>query len=570
MAERGLHGTRHGLLRGATLALLLLAFALMMANVRAWSPTMDEQNHITRGYALLRTGDPRLSLEHPPLVNALEALPLLLLGDQVTLPLDDPTWAQGAWYQVADLFLWHVNDQPDRMVFLARLPVVALTLTLIALAARWARELWGAPAGLAAAALLTLDPNVLAHGCLATTDLGLTFTAFGAAYAVWRVSRRARPRPRAVLLVGLALGAMLASKTSAPLFWGVLGLLWCADALRGSGRWRRAAQRAGLYLAATAVALVVLWTCYAFDVSPVLPQGPAVPLGTYARGVQAVLTNVQGGRPSYLLGETRLGGWPLYFPITFAVKTPLPTLLLVLWAVPVALRRRRAWPSLFLLLPVALYWAAALASDLNLGYRHLLPTLPFLYVWAAQGVGKWGNRHIGKSAHQHIGKSDHVRRFPLPVSRLIPRLLFLLLALTTLRVAPHVLAYFNVLGGGPTRGWRVVADSNIDWGQDLKRLRAYLATHDLGPIKLSWFGSAYPGAYGIAYEPLPGLPHHFPMWFEPTPFDEQQPEPGVYVISVSNLVELPLEDKHVFTYFRAREPDARIGYSIYIYKVGEP
>jgi len=58
------------------LMLLLLAFGLLMYNAQAQSPTMDEQNHMARGYALLRTGDPRLSLEHPPLINLLEAVPL--------------------------------------------------------------------------------------------------------------------------------------------------------------------------------------------------------------------------------------------------------------------------------------------------------------------------------------------------------------------------------------------------------------------------------------------------------------------------------------------------------------
>jgi hypothetical protein len=114
----------------------------------------------------------------------------------------------------------------------------------------------------------------------------------------------------------------------------------------------------------------------------------------------------------------------------------------------------------------------------------------------------------------------------------------------------------------------VLADSNIDWGQDLKGLRDYLAREAPGEVvRLSWFGSSYPTHYGIVYDPLPGLPHHFDLWFEPPTFDERQPAPGLYVISVSNLVELPLMDKHFFSYFRARDPDARIGYSILIYRV---
>ena len=86
-------------------------------------------------------------------------------------------------------------------------------------------------------------------------------------------------------------------------------------------------------------------------------------------------------------------------------------------------------------------------------------------------------------------------------------------------------------------------------------------------INLSWFGSADPAYYGIDYAPLPGLPRHFDLWWD-VPFDPAQPPPGVYAISASNLWELPLqEEKYVFPWFRAREPDDRVGYSILIYEV---
>jgi hypothetical protein len=86
-------------------------------------------------------------------------------------------------------------------------------------------------------------------------------------------------------------------------------------------------------------------------------------------------------------------------------------------------------------------------------------------------------------------------------------------------------------------------------------------------VKLAWFGSARPAYYGINYQPLPGLPHHFDLWWD-VPFDPSAPEPGTYAISVSNLWELPLqEEKYVFPWFRAHRPDDRVGYSILIYQV---
>ncbi len=209
--------------------------------------------------------------------------------------------------------------------------------------------------------------------------------------------------------------------------------------------------------------------------------------------------------------------------------------------------RKRGHIALFLLLPVAVYWLSALSSELDIGYRHLLPTLPLLYVWAAQRFGRL--------------TGIRWRRLGL--------VLLLWLAAETVWISPHFLSYFNPIAGGPAQGWRVIADSNIDWGQDLKDLSTYLQENPPDvPLYLSWFGSSYPERYGITdYRPLPGLPHYFNMWFEPPTFDEAMPESGLYAISVSNLVEIPLMDKHFFAYFRDREPDVRIGYSINLYDV---
>ena len=88
---------------------VLLYFALAVGSLVGDSPTMDEQNHIARGLAFLRTGDPRLSLEHPPLINSLSALPLLTMPD-LRLPTDHPSWERReGWYEFADLFMWQYN-----------------------------------------------------------------------------------------------------------------------------------------------------------------------------------------------------------------------------------------------------------------------------------------------------------------------------------------------------------------------------------------------------------------------------------------------------------------------------
>ena len=200
-----------------------MAFVLMLTSAVIKSPTMDEGNHIARGAAFLGTGDPRLSLEHPTLVNALSALPGRLLLD-LRLPLDDVWWEGAEWYHFADNFLWHTNENAARIVFLARLPIMGLGLLLIALTFRWASELGGTRAGLLAMTLVALDPNVLAHARLSTTDLGGTFFVLLAAYAVWRYAQKAEQGALPLVASGVALGLAFSAKMSAALFGPFLAL----------------------------------------------------------------------------------------------------------------------------------------------------------------------------------------------------------------------------------------------------------------------------------------------------------------------------------------------------------
>ena len=537
----------------AVIALLLLAFGLALTSAIQKSPTMDEQNHIARGAAYLGTGDPRLSVEHPPVINVLSALPAHLLLD-LRLPLDE-WWEVGEWYHFADSFLWRTNDHPDRIVFLARLPIIGLGVLLASLVFRWANARYGPWAALLAATFLALDPNVLAHGRLSTTDLGAAFFGFLAAFAFWQLSQRITLARLAG--AGLALGLAFASKLSALVFGPLLGLAFLLHGLlHGEDRISRLLQRLGLLAAVTAVAALIVWASYLFSMSPVESVGVRVPALPYLRGLLSVLDIAGGGRPAYLLGQLSNEGWWYYFPVAFVVKTPVPTLLGLLLATGLLLVRPTS-DDLFLCIPPLGFFLVAMTTRLNLGYRHLLPLLPFLAT------------HIGRLA-QLPAVGPHGIRFPrCLVRRSAPAILGGWLAISSLAIYPHFLAYFNAIGGGPDNGWHILVDSNIDWGQDLKGLRRWMEVEGVERVNLAWFGSAPPEAYGIDHQILPGVPHGFNLWREP-PFDRHQPEPGIYAISVTNLVGAVLPDPDLYAWFRQRVPDQRIGHSIFIYRVSAP
>jgi hypothetical protein len=229
----------------------------------------------------------------------------------------------------------------------------------------------------------------------------------------------------------------------------------------------------------------------------------------------------------------------------------------------VTLRQTRR-NALFLLVPMAAYFVVSMFSALNLGYRHLLPLLPFMYLLiggvASKPVREWVWHYFVSPSEGQKGVSS------APVISVL--MLLLSLVLIDLWIHPHYLSYFNLAAGGPANGNRIAIDSNIDWGQDLLRLQRWIEDHEADRIKLGWFGTADPDYYGLNYDPLPGFPRpaFISQWTDP-PFDPIAPEPGIYAISASSLWELPLAEKNVYPWFREREPDDRIGYSILIFEV---
>ena len=549
---------------------ILLFWWLALNSMVGDSPTVDEQNHLARGVAFLHTGDPRLSLEHPPLVNVLSALPLLTLPD-VRLPLDDASWERQPpdvyWYHFAELFLWQYNDDVTRMVFLARLPILFLTLGLALTAYHLARLLWGRPSPLLAFLFLLFDPNVLAHGRYTTTDIGGTAFLFLAALLLWRMWQADGWNWRRWLWAGLGLGLAFGSKLSTlvfvPIFAVMAVLPLYGDLTAATRRARRkdGGRRLLQFLTAGLLSILVVWAIFGFEWGPFAFRGDGLaglnrwpgPMPTFWAGLEQVLFISRGGRPAFLLGRFSNEGFVGYFPVAFLVKTPVLLLLLLPVTAVILLKSKSTRPkALFLTLPPLFYFLFSMQSALNIGYRHLLPMLPFLYVLVS-GLA-----------------SGRVSRFTFHISRFTVYVLFASLLIADFAIHPHYLSYFNLLAGGPENGRNILIDSNIDWGQDLLRLKAWMDENGVESVKLGWFGTAVPDYYGIHYDPIPGAPLYpfYSLWGSP-PFDPAAPEPGVYAISVTSLWELPLPDdqKYVYPWFRSREPDDRVGYSILIYEV---
>lgn len=557
----------------AVLGLLLCLFGLLVFSVEIKSPTADEQNHVARGLAYLKTGDLRLSQEHPPGVNAWLAWPLLF-DPNVSLPLDSPSWENAEWYGFADEFLWWENDRPQAIVFSARVPIVWLTVILAALVYRWARALGGGWAGLVALAVVAFDPNILAHGRLATNDLGVTCLSVVAMWALWRAVRAQRAPGVSTwghwAAAGVAFGAAQLSKFSAlilgPVVLVVVGLAAAQAWVRcGSFTWRSVGRWVLALLLLFAMGGAVIWAGYSFTWGPIdVLGGVSGPAPAYWDGIAAILRRTGGGSPAFLMGQYSETGWWYYFPVAFAIKTPLPTLILLLLALVLAFRP--AVPGglplclTCLLLPPLAFWVMAIAGSFNVGYRHILPTLPFLYVLVGWQVGTWVEP-------RHARPADDSRRSVAGASALlIPVVLLGWLVASTAFAFPHYLAFFNAIVGGPSNGYRYLVDSNLDWGQDLPGLRHLVEAQGGERVLLSWFGAAYPEAYELTFHPTPGF---WRFRGDPAAYglNPYAPGPGMYAISASNLQGIKLADRDTYAWFRQKEPDGDVGHSVLIYCV---
>jgi hypothetical protein len=558
--------------------------ALAISSMRRQSATFDEGSHLPAGYTYLKLGDHRLNPEHPPLMKALAALPLLFMD--VTIKPDDEAWALRRQWEFGKRFLYRWNDA-DRLLFRGRLPIVALGALLGVSVFFWTRARYGLPAATLALFLCVLSPDVLAHGQLVTTDVGIALFMFLSVAAFDAASRRVSAGR--LLLLGLAVGGAFATKFSAMVLLPILASLAVVAAVAPEpvtlalpgrpvrtlvGRGPRLVAMAGVLGAAGVLALAVVWASYGFRSR--LSSDPAVeaafewdrlePRGALEKPL-ARLVRASGvlpepfvfgflrvfkhseRRPAFLLGRVSSEkGWWYFFPATFLLKTPVP--LLVLLAVAFAVRRRqpRAWrDDMVLWLPVGIYATVVVARALNIGHRHLLPIYPFLFV-AAGRAAAWA--------------------FPsAPARARGPALLVSALcgwhAVSTALVHPHYLAYVNELGGGPANGYRLFADSSLDWGQDLKNLKTYLQRRGIPQVKLSYFGSADPAYYAIPGEMLPS--HMLPPPRETT----REVKPGeILAVSATNLqgVYLPPEDQPLMARLREQAPIDNVGYSILIYR----
>ena len=509
-------GAARNAARRSTLSTVILPAVLLLAYLAqcAWfiqsqSFTFDEPIDILSGLEQWRTGQYSGGLgmnDHPPLARLLCTLPAInsrfQIGDKVVPNPDSVAWNKSDY----DSF-GRVLPNPEAMAWHTR-PVNAVLGAVLGLLL-WlaARSLYSTNAANFVLALFAFSPSLIAHFSLAATNDGaLTLMLFATVFQLCRW-RHDRSWPQTVLL-GSVLGGLLLAKASSLPFFGVAIVLMLvlkpgSIAIRpAEWNWRQAGT-------AFLISFLIVWGAYRFHVSRAtiavseiqmslaVPKRPdpiirhssrtlhisvPVPASEFIQGLAYQLGHNKLGHFGYLLGRTYKGGSPLYFPVVTVLKWPTIVLPLFLVAMGLIFWRRAPRPRDFVLwaaFPV-LYFVGAEFSSLNLGERYILPIYPFVLLLCGS-----------------LWQLTRGRRAVLV-------LFFVALAVhvgDVLRYAPDYLSYFNLFVS-PASSYKLLSDSNMDWGEGLVALRHYQEAHPSVPIHLAYYGNVAPAIYGIRATPL--------------------------------------------------------------------
>lgn len=431
-------------------ALTAIGVARIVLTYRAVTQTVDETPNIACGMQWLDQGRYDMGPFHPPLARIAMAIGPYLYGLR-SQGLED-RWKEGN-------AILHSRKKYNVALTLARIGILPFFILAATCVWLWSRRILDDAGALVAVLLFTNLPIVLAHSGLATTDMAV---AAGVVFALYRFTCWLDlPDARNSILFGVALALALLAKFSAflvaPLCVGSIFALYVISQRKLPPLGARMIALAGI------AAFLVIWAGYRFSVGRMrepVESGLAgesaiwaalgkvsVPAPLLGDGLMLVRTLNHDGHPAYLLGELRQTGWWYFFPVAIGVKTPLAVLLLFLIGVVAAARSPRRWQGWAPAACCLVILAACVTSHLNTGLRYLLFLFPMLSIVAAQGaMWLWDRRLMRPVAVLLIGW----------------------LLLVSLHAHPDYIPYFNELAGDHPE--RILVDSDLDWGQDMKRL----------------------------------------------------------------------------------------------------
>jgi hypothetical protein len=498
-------------------ALLSVFFILALTTALRTSGTCDEiAHHIPVGYVLLSKWDFKMDTSQPPLARYIVALPLKIFM-KLNLPDDKNEWRREDRASFGRDFFYKYNNSSKKMILLARIPVILIGMLCGVLLFIWTSSVYGEKAGLLGLFLYCFSPVVLAHAALATTDMVAAFFIFLSVYAFWKFLKD--PMPKNVVFSGIMLGLAQLSKYNAILLYPIFLLLLLLDLWSSNKHGFKMLRKLAFIII---ISIVLTWAGYGFDFQPILKDAMRVqeklqlvervtgikdflltvpvPLGAHILGLLGVFRHSHEGHATFFFGNWSSHGNIFYFLIAFLVKNPLPMLIFLLAGLSIMFKNGIKCTERAILITIAAFFAVSSLGNIQIGVRHILPLFPFCFMIAGRSV-ELASRKFFK---------------------------IVIAALVTWQVAvslaawPNYISYFNELAGGSKNGYKILRDSNVDWGQDLPALADYMKRNNITMVTFKYFGEADPAAYGVSCSSF-------------QPDDYERPGNKVYAISAQYL-----------------------------------
>lgn len=531
--------------------------------------TCDEPAHIAAGMEWLDEGKYTYEPFHPPLARVMSALGLYLDGTRSSGETSG-MWAEGN-------AILHSGGNYERNLALARTGILPFFVIASLVVALWAKKLGGMGVSLLSTLLFTTLPPVLAHAGNATLDMACTAFVVAALFSltIWLN----RPSLFHSLVLGVAIGLAILSKFSAIFFLlaagGLITILWITRSLRQRSAENRATPGNMRRVTASAIALLAcaltIWAAYRFslgtivtperrpysrvdqivgaeggihDIAYYLLENARYPAPEFFQGIKGFFHRHSKGHVVFFLGDVRKDGWWYLYPIVLAVKTPLPFVLLCAIGLFYILRRvlRKDPERLELSVPAiacVCILAVGMASRVQNGLRQVLSVYPLLAIVAGYGAFNLVN----------LGKKRQLVGVGLVVALLSWHLL------SSLTAHPDYLPYFNELAGNHPE--EVVADSDLDWGQDLKRLGLTLEYRGVNKITMKCLGTDNMDLDLFDLPPRQMLQPY-------------QRETGWVAVSAYHLkLETSAAPYDTFTWLKDYQPVEQVGKSIWLYYIPE-
>ena len=526
--------------------IVISALGLAIASVWDDSPIVDEIPHIGSGYSYVIKGDMRLNPEHPPLAKDLAGFAMSFLDLKQTV-FETQYWQtdiNGQWNFGRNL-LFNSGNDAIKAAHAAKLPELLFFVFSGILIFVWTKKLYGRKAATLALFLFPFSPTVIDHSRYVTTDVPACFGILLATFFFVRYLENSSVKN--LIIAGLALGIGELTKYSVFLLIPLFPALAVVYALVNSTKSKIFNSFLAIRNTAFVIAIAyifVVWPVYGLHTMNYPPERqlsdttynlgsygnrliadkvvwasdkPFIrPLAQYGLGLLMVAQRSIGGNDTYFLGEVSKNAWKKYFPIVYFLKEPLAFWFLVIaiwlyWSVkwqPAKIsikhlfRKCGDWikehfHEFAMLSWLALYWYSSIKANLNIGVRHLMPTYGFVYILVAGQVTTMAQNLKFKKHNNKMGAKSLFFTFHFSLFTLLGWYLY-----ENISVYPYYLTYFNQVAllrpswatdgqaGYISGGHNYVVDSNVDWGQDAKRLGDWLDKNNVSKIYLDYFGWA--------------------------------------------------------------------------------